>query len=232
MREERPVTERLGRLDSDKFQHGILAVIVLAAVLVGLETSRGLAERHGEWLHRLDLMVLGIFAIEAALKIGRHGRRWYRYFGDPWDVFDFLIVVACVLPMGGQYAAVLRLARVLRAPTAGDGSTEAAVAGRLSAQVDPFLGICRAIAGRTVLRLRCLGRFHVSWQRSGSLPGSLHGFVDPFPSSHPGGLDRRYVPPDVRQRRLSGLRRIRAGPFARCFSEHAATGGKPSSSLS
>ena len=115
MREGSRLTERLGRLvDSRKFQHGILAVIVLAAVLVGLETSRDLVQRHGEWLHRLDLLVLGIFAIEAALKIGRHGRRWYRYFGDPWNVFDFLIVAVCLLPVGGQYAAVLRLARVLR----------------------------------------------------------------------------------------------------------------------
>ncbi len=108
--------ERLGRLvDSDEFQHGILAVIVLAALLVGLETSRDLVERHGELLHGLDLLVLWIFVVEAALKIARHGRRWYRYFGDPWNVFDFLIVVVCLLPIGGQYAAVLRLARVLRA---------------------------------------------------------------------------------------------------------------------
>ena len=110
------MTERLGRfVDSDPFQHGVLAVIVLAAVLVGLETSRDLVASHGSLLHTLDQVVLGIFALEAALKIGRHGRRWYRYFADPWNVFDFLIVVVCLLPVGGQYAAVLRLARVLRA---------------------------------------------------------------------------------------------------------------------
>ena len=69
------VTERLGRLvDSGRFQHGILAVIVLAAVLVGLETSRGLVQRHGNLLHALDLAVLVIFSVEVALKIGRHGR--------------------------------------------------------------------------------------------------------------------------------------------------------------
>ncbi len=110
------MTERLGRfVDSDPFQHGVLAVIVLAAALVGLETSRDLVASHGSLLHALDRVVLGIFALEAALKIGRHGRRWYRYFADPWNVFDFLIVVVCLLPVGGQYAAVLRLARVLRA---------------------------------------------------------------------------------------------------------------------
>ena len=110
------MTERLGRLvDSDGFQYGILGVIVLAALLVGLETSRNLVQRHGDLLHRLDALVLWIFVVEAALKMARHGRHWYRYFGDTWNVFDFLIVVVCFLPIGGQYAAVLRLARVLRA---------------------------------------------------------------------------------------------------------------------
>ena len=109
------MTERLGKLvDSGKFQNGTLAVIVLAAVLVGLETSRGPVQRHGSLLHALDLVVLAIFCIEAALKIGRHGRHWYRYFSDAWNVFDFLIVAVCLLLVGGQYAAGLRLARVLR----------------------------------------------------------------------------------------------------------------------
>jgi voltage-gated sodium channel len=110
------MTARLGRLvDSDGFQYGILVVIVLAALLVGLETSRDLVARHGALLHTLDALVLWIFVVEALLKMARHGRHWYRYFGDPWNVFDFLIVVVCFLPIGGRYAAVLRLARVLRA---------------------------------------------------------------------------------------------------------------------
>ena len=83
--------ERLGRLvDADEFQYGILAVIVLAALLVGLETSRALVARHGSLLHVLDILVLWIFVAEAVLKMARHGRRWYRYFGDAWNIFDFL----------------------------------------------------------------------------------------------------------------------------------------------
>jgi len=108
--------KRLGRLvDSNEFQYGILAVIVLAALLVGIETSPELVAQHGALLHGLDALVLWVFVAEATLKIIRHGRRGYRYFSDPWNVFDFLIVVVCFLPIGGQYAAVLRLARVLRA---------------------------------------------------------------------------------------------------------------------
>ena len=107
---------QIGKLvDSKGFQHTVLGVITAAAVLVGLETSREMVARYGVWLHRLDQVVLLFFVVEALLKMARHGRQWYRYFGDRWNVFDFLIVVACLLPAGGQYAAVLRLARVLRA---------------------------------------------------------------------------------------------------------------------
>ena len=104
-----------GLVDSKAFQHTVLGVITAAAILVGLETSREMVARYGVWLHRLDQPVLLFFIVEAALKMARHGRHWYRYFGDRWNVFDFLIVVACLMPAGGQYAAVLRLARVLRA---------------------------------------------------------------------------------------------------------------------
>ncbi len=108
--------DQIGKLvDSRGFQHTVLGVITAAAVLVGMETSRDLVARYGTLLHRLDQLVLLFFILEATLKMARHGRHWYRYFGDRWNVFDFLIVVACLLPAGGQYAAVLRLARVLRA---------------------------------------------------------------------------------------------------------------------
>jgi len=110
------MSERLGSLvDSRGFQHGILAVIMLAALLVGLETSREVASKHADLLHTLDTIVVWIFVLEAALKMARHGRRWYVYFTDPWNVFDFIIVAVCLLPVGGPYAAVMRLARVLRA---------------------------------------------------------------------------------------------------------------------
>ncbi len=110
------MTVRLGQfVDSSGFQNFILAVIMLAAVLIGLETSRDLVVRYGDILHALDAVVLWMFVVEAALKILRHGRRWYLYFTDPWNLFDFAIVVFCFLPVGGQYAAVFRLARVLRA---------------------------------------------------------------------------------------------------------------------
>ncbi|MEM1026970.1 MAG: ion transporter [Planctomycetota bacterium] len=109
------MTQRIAQLvDSKPFKRVVLILILFAAVLVGLETSESMMERNGDLLKLLDRIVLWAFAVEALLKMAAHGRRWYRYFLDPWNIFDFVIVVVCFLPVNSQYAAVLRLARVLR----------------------------------------------------------------------------------------------------------------------
>lgn len=96
------------------FRTFIIVVIVLAGVLAGLETSVALAAKHAGLLHLLNLVVVGIFLVEIALKLLAHGRRPLDYFRDAWNVFDCVIVAFCLLPVAGPFAAVIRLARVLR----------------------------------------------------------------------------------------------------------------------
>ncbi|MCC5829687.1 MAG: ion transporter [Phycisphaeraceae bacterium] len=96
------------------FDRFILGVILAAAAVVGLETDRDIVARHGDLLYALDAMILGIFVVEALMKMAQHGRHFRRYFDDPWNIFDFTIVAVCLLPLGGPYVAVIRLARVLR----------------------------------------------------------------------------------------------------------------------
>lgn len=110
------MVERLQRIvESRGFQRAVLGAILAGAVIVGLETSPTLVARHGGLLYALDSLVIVIFGIEALMKIGAHGRRPWRYFANPWNVFDFAILVVCLIPAEAHYAAVLRLARVLRA---------------------------------------------------------------------------------------------------------------------
>lgn len=93
------------------FQPVIVATILLAGVLAGLETHPAIVEGFGPLLRALDMMVLGVFVAEAALKLAAQGRT---YFRDGWNLFDFSIVALCLLPLGSQFAVVLRLLRVLR----------------------------------------------------------------------------------------------------------------------
>ena len=96
------------------FKRAIIAVILLAGVLAGLETDAGIVAAHGPLLRTLDGVVLGIFILEVVLKMAAHGRQPLNYFRDGWNIFDFMIVALCCLPVDSRFAVVLRLARVLR----------------------------------------------------------------------------------------------------------------------
>ncbi len=96
------------------FQAVIVGVILVAAINVGLETYPQIMERVGPLLLGLDKLIIGIFVVELIIRIGAHGSKPWRFFLSGWNVFDFVVVVVCLIPLGGAYAAVLRLARVLR----------------------------------------------------------------------------------------------------------------------
>lgn len=100
--------------ESTRFQNFITFVILLAAVVVGIETYPAMVERYGPFLHTLNRVVLWIFVAEIAVKMIAEGKRPWRYFTDPWNVFDFVIVAGAFLPFAAQYATVLRLLRLLR----------------------------------------------------------------------------------------------------------------------
>ncbi|MFO8071139.1 MAG: ion transporter [Polyangia bacterium] len=100
--------------DAKWFQNGITIVIVLAGVLVGIETYREFAKQHHFVMHLLDQIIIWIFVAEVVVKMWAEWPRPWRYFFDPWNVFDFLIVAACFMPVDAQYVMVLRLARLLR----------------------------------------------------------------------------------------------------------------------
>jgi voltage-gated sodium channel len=101
-------------VQSALFQRVITGVILFAAVLVGVETDKAMVAAHGDLLHALDRIVLAIFCAEIVLKMVALSPKPWHYFRDPWNVFDFAIVVACLLPLGSQSATVLRLLRLLR----------------------------------------------------------------------------------------------------------------------
>ncbi len=91
-------------------QRVIIALIVVNAITLGLETSSGVMARYGELLHLADRAILAVFVAEIAAKLFAFG---WRFFRDPWNVFDFLVVGIALVPASGPLA-VLRTLRVLR----------------------------------------------------------------------------------------------------------------------
>ena len=100
------------------FKRFIILVILLAGVVVGVQTYKEFAQKYSSLLSILDGFILLVFIVEAAIKILAKGNKPQNYFKNPWNVFDFLIVVACLLEpifgLGGEFLPVLRLARILR----------------------------------------------------------------------------------------------------------------------
>jgi voltage-gated sodium channel len=96
------------------FQKTILTVIVVNAIFMGLETSAPLMERYGSLIHLLDRLVQAIFVVEIAIRLTACWPRLGSFFRDGWNTFDFTVVALSLLPVAGPFAAVARLARVLR----------------------------------------------------------------------------------------------------------------------
>jgi len=101
-------------VDAAWFQRLIILTILIAGVLAGIETDAGIMFAHGSTLRALDAIVLSIFIVEAILKITARCPRPWEYFHDGWNVFDFAVILVCLLPMDSQFAVVLRLGRTLR----------------------------------------------------------------------------------------------------------------------
>lgn len=97
-------------IEGRRAQTFIMALIVLNAVSLGLETSPAARGRFGGALAAFDTVVLGVFAVEIAAKLFGRGVGFFR---NGWNVFDFLIVGIALLPASGPLA-VLRALRILR----------------------------------------------------------------------------------------------------------------------
>ncbi|MBS3998257.1 MAG: ion transporter, partial [Hydrogenophaga sp.] len=91
-------------------QHTILGLIIVNAVLMGLETSGSVMAQAGTFILALDRAILSVFVLELALRIFVHRLAFFR---DPWSLFDFAVVAVALVPASGPFA-VLRALRVLR----------------------------------------------------------------------------------------------------------------------
>lgn len=96
------------------FERSIIGLILLNALILGLETDAALAARFGKAFELGHHLILGAFIIEALLKISAVAPRFKRYFGDSWNLFDFSVIVLSLLPATGELAMIARLARLLR----------------------------------------------------------------------------------------------------------------------
>jgi voltage-gated sodium channel len=104
-----------------KFDWIITGVILLQAIVLALEATPESLSFGKEW-ERVELelyilahnLVIGVFIVEAAFRLGAHYPRPLNYFKDGWNCFDFAIIILSLMPITGQFSTVARLVRLLR----------------------------------------------------------------------------------------------------------------------
>ncbi len=88
----------------------LAGLIILNAIVLGLETSKPVMAKYSWLLEPMDHILLGIFVIEVVVRLIVTGRGFFR---DPWNVFDFIVVALSLMPQTGPLS-VLRALRILR----------------------------------------------------------------------------------------------------------------------
>jgi voltage-gated sodium channel len=108
---------RLEALRSNKIFEGVvIAIIVVSALVIGAKTYEE-TSRFEQWLMYLDVGVTVFFLVEILIRMAAE-RDLRSFFKRGWNVFDFVIVTASLIPMDDSemvlLARLLRIFRVLR----------------------------------------------------------------------------------------------------------------------
>ena len=97
-------------MENPWIQNFLVFLILLNAVILGLETDADIMSSMGPQLILVDHAILWVFIVEIVVLITARG---LGYFKDPWCVFDFIVVGIALIPASGSLS-VLRALRVLR----------------------------------------------------------------------------------------------------------------------
>ncbi len=98
----------------------ITGIIILQAIALAVEATP-LINPAGEYYQLLEVetfsliqsLVIAVFIVEAILRMIALYPRPQNYFRDPWNCFDFAIIVLS-LTTAGQFSTIARLIRLLR----------------------------------------------------------------------------------------------------------------------
>lgn len=93
------------------FTSTILTLILCNAVIIGLETYPSLFQAYESLFMVVNNVLLLIFTIEIILKIIVYRKA---FFGDGWNMMDFIIVAASIIFINSSFVSLLRILRVLR----------------------------------------------------------------------------------------------------------------------
>jgi voltage-gated sodium channel len=114
---ERPIprVSALARIvDAHWFQLFISGVIVANAIVLGAETYLDPGTPAFDTLMLVNEAFYLVFLTELILRIASYGRQPWNFFRSGWNVFDFIVIGAALIPALRAQAEVIRLLRLAR----------------------------------------------------------------------------------------------------------------------
>lgn len=103
--------EQLEKLHSNKlFELAVISIIVMSALLIGV-TTYDESSRFEQVIYWLDWLVTVFFLMEILIRLAAE-KKPLNFFKKGWNVFDFIIVLASLVPM--NHSEMILLARLLR----------------------------------------------------------------------------------------------------------------------
>jgi voltage-gated sodium channel len=110
--------DRFERLRTNKaFELTVITIIVVSALLIGAKTYEEEVSRFQAVMLWLDVGVTVFFLVEILIRMAAE-KRLRDFFRKGWNIFDFIIVTASLIPMDDSemvlLARLLRIFRVLR----------------------------------------------------------------------------------------------------------------------
>jgi voltage-gated sodium channel len=97
-------------IEDPRTERFIMALIILNAITLGLETSDSIMARYGTILGIVDRVIITIFVVEILVRFLAQRAAFFR---DWWNIFDIIVVGVALAPATATFS-VLRALRVLR----------------------------------------------------------------------------------------------------------------------
>lgn len=104
------LAEKVDRFFESKKAHGfIVSLVFINAIIFGLDAMPSVKAAYESWLKLGDQIILSIFIVELMSRVIVTRSL---FFKDYWNVFDLLVTIVSVLPLGYNFSG-LRVLRVL-----------------------------------------------------------------------------------------------------------------------
>jgi len=101
-------------VDSERFQVFIAGVIIVNAIVIALSTYQTIEAAYGPALEIANNVLYGIFLLELIIRMVSYMPQPWNFFRSGWNVFDFIVIGAVLIPAVREQVTILRLLRLAR----------------------------------------------------------------------------------------------------------------------